>query len=124
MLGAFLLLMLGWSYGLGIYRVLWSGRGTGELFTNVDHRISVPARLLLSVVAMCAALVVAWSGWTGQMRIAFSGVPAVLLLSFLARTVAPLVVRRSVDPRDRRKQELPYIGTRLTYTRRAFAVDR
>ncbi|HEX9484642.1 MAG TPA: UPF0182 family protein [Gemmatimonadaceae bacterium] len=124
MLGAVLLLMLAWSYRLGMYRLLSSGSGTGGLFTNVDHRISVPATLLLSVVTMCAALVVAWSGWTGQMRIAFSAVTAVLLLSFLARTVAPLVVRRSVDPRDRRKQELPYIGTRLTYTRRAFAVDR
>lgn len=124
MLGAVLLLMLAWSYRLGMYRLLSSGSGTAGLFTNVDHRVSVPATLLLSVVTLCAALVVAWSGWTGQMRIAFAAVTAVLILSFLARTVAPLVVRRSLDPRDRRKQELPYIGTRLTYTRRAFAVDR
>ncbi len=123
-LGAVLLLVLAWSYRLGMYRLLEEGSGTAGVFSVVDHHVIVPATLLLSVVTLFAAIVVAWAGWTGQMRLAFFAVTAVLLLSLVARTLAPLVVRRSVDPVTRISQERPYQATRLGFTRRAFGVDR
>jgi hypothetical protein len=123
-LGGILLLALAWSYRLGMYRLLAEGGGTGGAFTEIDHRVTVPATLVLSLVTLCAALIVLWAGWSGQMRLAFFAVSAVLLLSLVARTVAPLVARRSVDPDDSSARERPYTGTRLTYTRRAYAVDR
>ncbi|MEO5814804.1 MAG: UPF0182 family protein [Gemmatimonadaceae bacterium] len=122
MLGAVLLLVLAWSYRLGMYRLLAYGGGAGGVFTIVDHRVIVPATLLLSVVTMCAAIVVAWAGWTGQMRLAFGAVTTVILLSLVSRTIAPLVVRRSLEPNA--QQEAAYLGTRLTFTRRAFGVFR
>ena len=61
----------------GMYRLLAYGGGTGGVFTVVDHHVIVPATLLLSVVTMCAAIVVAWAGWTGQMRLAFGAVTTV-----------------------------------------------
>ena len=124
MLGGILLLALAWSYRLGMYRLLADGGGAGGAFTVIDHRVTVPATLVLSLVTLCAALVVLWAGWTGQMRLAFFAVSAVLLLSLVARTVAPLVARRSVDPEAAAKNEQPYIATRLNYTRRAYGVDR
>jgi uncharacterized protein len=124
MLGGILLLALAWSYRLGMYRLLAEGGGTSGAFTAVDHRVTVPATLVLSLVTLCAALIVLWAGWSGQMRLAFFAVSAVLLLSLVARTVAPLVARRSVDPVAASTQEHPYIATRLNYTRRAYAVDR
>ncbi|MEO8560739.1 MAG: UPF0182 family protein [bacterium] len=124
MLGGILLLALAWSYRLGMYRLLADGGGTGGAFTAIDHRVTVPATLVLSLVTLCAALIVLWAGWSGQMRLAFFAVSAVLLLSLVARTVAPLVARRSVDPVAASAQERPYMATRLTYTRRAYAVDR
>ena len=123
MLGAVLLIMLAWSYRLGMYRSLAVGSGPAGAFTSVDHRL-VPAVLLLAVITLCAALVVAWAGWTGQMRLAFAAVSAVLALSLAGRTVAPLVMRRSLDPATRLSQEMPYIATRMGFTRRAYAVDR
>ena len=123
MLGAVLLLVLAWSYRLGMYRLLTYGGGPAGVFTSVDHRL-VPAMLLLSVVTTGAAIVVAWSGWTGQMRLAFAAVSSVLVLSLASRTVAPLVMRRSLDPAARSVQEWPYIATRLNFTRRAYGVDR
>jgi uncharacterized membrane protein (UPF0182 family) len=122
MLGAVLLLVLAWSYRLGMYRLLAYGGGAGGVFTIVDHHVIVPATLLLSVVTMCAAIVVAWAGWTGQMRLAFGAVTAVLLLSLVSRTIAPLIVRRSLDPGA--QQEKAYLSTRLNYTRRAYGVFR
>jgi uncharacterized protein len=124
MLGAVLLLILSWSYRLGMYRLLANGGGAGGVFTIVDHHVIVPATLLLSVVTMCAAIVVAWAGWTGQMRLAFGAVTTVLLLSLVSRTIAPLIARRSVDPGEQRRQESAYLGTRLNYTRRAYGVFR
>ncbi|MDQ2667590.1 MAG: UPF0182 family protein, partial [Gemmatimonadota bacterium] len=123
MLGAVLLVILAWSYRLSMYRALVFGGGAAGVFTSVDHRL-IPAMLLLSVVTVCAAIVVAWAGWTGQMRLAFGAVTTVLVLSFASRTVAPLAMRRSADPAARDKGEIPYVGTRLTFTRRAYGVDR
>ena len=122
MLGAVLLLILAWSYRLGMYRLLAHGGGAAGVFTVVDHHVIVPATLLLSVVTMCAAIVVAWAGWTGQMRLAFGAVTTVILLSLVSRTIAPLIVRRSLDPTT--QQEAAYLSTRLTFTRRAFGVFR
>jgi uncharacterized membrane protein (UPF0182 family) len=123
-LGGVLLLVLAWSYRLDMYRLVAMGEGTGGVFTAVDHRVLVPATLLLSVVTFCAAIVVCWAGWSGQMRLAFLAVTTVILLSVIARSVAPLLARRSVDPAAAAAQELPYIATRHTYTRRAYGVDR
>jgi uncharacterized membrane protein (UPF0182 family) len=117
-LGAVVLLMLAWSYRLGMFRLTGGGSGLNGLFTAVDQQM-LTVLLLLSVITMCAAFVVAWAGWSGQMRLAFSTVSVVLLLSLLAHTVAPLVIRRALEPIDTPR----YIGTRLTYTRRAFGVD-
>lgn len=124
MLGAVLLFLLAWSYRLAMYRLLAAGEGAGGVFTAIDHRIVVPAMLLLSVVTLCAAIVVLWAGWSGQMRLAFFAVTAVLVLSVIGRTIAPLLARRSIDPADAVVQSRPYIATRLSYTRRAYGVDR
>ncbi|HEX7979671.1 MAG TPA: UPF0182 family protein [Gemmatimonadaceae bacterium] len=124
MLGGILLLALAWSYRLGMFRVLAEGSGPGGAFSSIDHRVTVPATLVLALVTLCAAVIVLWAGWTGQMRLAFFAVSAVLLLSLVARTVAPLVARRSVDPGAPDPQELRYQATRLAYTRRAYGVER
>ena len=124
MLGGMLLLGLSWSYRLGMYRLLAEGSGSGGAFTSIDQRVTVPATLVLSLVTLCAAVIVLWAGWSGQMRLAFFSVSAVLLLSLIARTVAPLVARRSADPDAADRQERPYQATRLGYTRRAFGVYR
>ncbi len=122
-LGAVLLLVLAWSYRLAMYQLLAFGSGPGGVFTSIDHRL-VSAMLLLSVSTVGAAIVVAWAGWSGQMRLAFAAVTTVLVFSLASRTVVPLVMRRSLDPSAHARQEAPYIATRLNFTRRAYGVDR
>lgn len=123
MLGAVLMLVLAWSYRLGMYRLLTEGTGAAGVFTMVDQRI-LAAMLLLAVVTLCAAVVVAWAGWSGQTRIAFASVSAVLLLSLVERTATPLFYRRTLNPATHVRDEQQYIATRLGYTRRAYAVER
>jgi uncharacterized membrane protein (UPF0182 family) len=124
MLGAALMLVLAWSYRLGMYELLAGAGGAAGAFSVIDHRVLVPAMLLLAVVTLCAALVVGWAGWTGQVRLAFLAVSTVLVLSVVARSIAPLLARRTVDPATAIAQERPYLATRLGYTRRAYGVDR
>jgi uncharacterized membrane protein (UPF0182 family) len=124
MLGGVLLLIVAWSYRLAMYRMLAAGGGTGGVFTPIDHRVMVPALLVLGVITLCAALVVTWAGWSGQTRLAMLAVGTVLVLSVVGRSVAPLLARRAADPAAAAMQERAYLATRFGYTRRAFGVDR
>ena len=123
MLGATVLLILSWSYRLSMYRLLMVGSGSLGTFTAVDHKVLLTAMLILSVITLCAAFIVAWSGWTGQIRLAFGTVTVVLLLSLLSRTVAPLAFGRSADTAQRKNDEAAYFATHLAYTRVAYGVD-
>jgi uncharacterized membrane protein (UPF0182 family) len=124
MLGGVLLLILAWSYRLGTYELLSAGSGVDGAFTMLDQLVLLPVLLLLGVISLCAAIVVVWSGWTGQTRLAFIAVGVVLVLSIVGRMLAPPIVRRGMDPGDAAVQQRAYTGTRLGYTRRAFGVDR
>ena len=124
MLAGALLLLLSWHYRIQMYALLGEGGGPDGAFTYFDHRVGIPASLVMSVVTLGAGLTVLWAGWTGQMRLAFSALTGVLLSALAARQVAPFIARRAVADRDPAARERPYEATRASYTRRAFAVDR
>jgi hypothetical protein len=123
-LGAVLLLLLSWSYRLDAYRLLNAGSGPLGAFSAIDHRVGLPASLILSIVAIAAAMLVLWSGWTGQIRLAFVTITVVLLAALTLRQIVPPVVGRFVTPADPDLRERPYRATRDGYTRRAYDVDR
>lgn len=123
MLAGVLLLVLSWHYRLEMYTVLGEGSG-GDAFGYLDHRVVVPANLLLSLVTLGAGLTVLWAGWSGQMRLAFAALTGVLVAALAARQVAPFVAKRGIADRDPVARDRPYEATRAGYTRRAFAVDR
>jgi len=124
MLAGTLLVMLSWHFRLEMYTILGQGGGVDGAFTYFDHRVGIPASLVMSVVTLGSGLMVLWAGWTGQMRLAFAALTGVLLSALAARQVAPFVARRAVADRDPAVRERPYEATRAGYTRRAFAVDR
>lgn len=124
MLAGTLLLVLAWHYRLEMYTILADGSSTDGAFTYIDHRVSIPASLLLSLVTLGAGLTVLWAGWTGQMRLAFAALTGVIVAALAARQLAPFIAKRAVSGRDPAARERPYEATRGGYTRRAFAVDR
>ena len=123
-LGAVLLFLLSWSYRLDAYGLLHTGSGTLGAFSAVDHHVTLPASLVLSLVAVAAGMLVLWSGWAGQVRLAFFAITAVLLIALTARQIVPPVAERFVTPNDVEAREKPYRETRDGYTRRAYDVDR
>lgn len=123
MLAGVVLLMLAWYYRLQMFALL-GGTGIEGAFGYIDHRVRIPASLLLSLVTLGAGLTVLWAGWTGQMRLAFAAATGVLIATLGGRVVAPFVVERAVADRDPAVRERPYLATRAGYTRRAFALER
>lgn len=124
MLAGVLLLVLSWHYRLEMYGILGNGSAADGAFTSLDHRVGIPATLVLSLVMLGAGLTVLWSGWTGQIRLAFAALTGVLVAVLAARQVAPFLAKRATSGRDSAARERPYEATRAGYTRRAFAVDR
>ena len=105
----------------GVLLLVLAGDGA---FSYVDHRVAIPASLLLALVTLGAGLTVLWAGWTGQMRLAFAALTGVIVAALAARQLAPFIAKRAVANRDPAVRERPYEATRAGYTRRAFAVDR
>lgn len=123
MLAAVLLLLLAWSYRLDAYGLLQEGTGPGGAISAVDHRISVPANLGLAMLAVASAIVVAWTGWVGQTRVAFVNITVMLLAALTVGQVVPAIGGRFVTAEDPDAQEQSYREIRNAYTRRAYGVD-
>lgn len=124
LLGALLIFLLAWSYRLDALGLLTNGSGPGGALTAADWKVGVPANFVLAFATAAAAVLVGWAAWTGQMRIAFVAVTAVLALSLGLRQFLPPLARRLAGPVDPVLREAGYVGTRANYTRRAYAVDR
>jgi hypothetical protein len=118
-----LLLMLAWSFRLDMYALLLDGTGPDGAFGYVDHKVGIPGDLMLSLATLGAALIVVWAGFAGQFRLAAVSVITIVALSLVVREVVPAIVRHSGTDAERVSREAPYLGTRATYTRRAFAVE-
>ena len=123
-LATLLLVLLAWSYRLDAFGLLGNGSGDAHAFSYVDHRVLVPASVVLSILTLGGALVVLWSGWAGQVRVAFGTVSGLLLLSLVLHQLAPTLARRFASEQDPALRERPYLATRAAYTRRAFALER
>ena len=121
---ALALAMLAWSYRLDAYDLLSAGSGAAGAFSYLDHRVTIPASLVLALVALSVSLLVLWAGWTAQTRVVQWAIGTVLILSLVLRQLAPVVALRFADPPDASARERPYLATRAGYTRRAFGVDR
>lgn len=123
LLGALLIFLLAWSYRLDALGLLANGSGLGGAFTSADWKVGVPANFVLAFATAAAAVLVGWAAWTGQVRIAFVAVTAVLALSLGLRQLLPPLARRLAGPVDPELRESGYVATRAGYTRRAYAVD-
>lgn len=123
-LGAALLLILGWSYRLDAYRLLLEGSGAMGTFNALDHRVGIPSNLVLALGTVAAAMLLLWAGWFGQLRLAFATVSAVLLLALGLRQLLPPIAERFLTPADQEARDASYFKTRAGYTRRAYDIDR
>ena len=122
-LAGVVLLVLAWSFRLDMYDLLTSGSGPDGAFGYVDHKVLIPGNLILSIATLGAALIVVWSGWTGQGRLAGAAMLGIMVLALLTREVAPFIGERIAEEQDPTLRERPYQNARVAYSRRAYATD-
>ena len=118
-----LLFLLAWSFRLDMYGMLIDGGGAEHTFSWADHRVSVPGDLILSLITLGAALIVLWAGFAGQLRLAAISVLTVIGLALVIREIAPVIASHTGTDLQRTRREQAYVGTRATFTRRAFDTD-
>lgn len=123
-LGSLLLVLLGWSYRLDAYALFLIGSGPGESFTSVDKNFGIPANLVLALGTIGAAGLVFWSGWIGQVRVAFITVTAILIFALSVRQLLPPLFQRLSAPTDAEQRERPYQAIRASFTRQAYDLGR
>lgn len=123
-LGALFLLLLAWSYRLDAYRLLLEGSGDNQMFVALDHRVGIPANLVLALSTIVGAMLLVWSGWIGQLRLAMVTLASVLVLSLGLRQLLPPIASRFLTPSDGELRDRPYASTRAGFTRRGFDTDR
>jgi len=123
-LAAVLLLLLAWGYRLDAFGLLHEGTGPLGSISAIDHRVGIPSNLALALIAVSAAMLVAWAGWSGHVRVAFITITGMLLSTLTVRQIVPAVAGRFVTAVDVEAKEQSYRGIRNAYTRRAYGVDQ
>ncbi len=120
-LGALVLLLLGWSYRLDAFDLLAAGSAPDGGFSAVDHRVTLRIDTVLAMASVAAALIVARAGWVGQVRVALGALTVVLVAAVGLRQGVPLVRARQ-QARAPDADAADYRTMRALFTRRAFGV--
>lgn len=137
---ALLLVVLAWTFRLDTHYALIEGSGADGMFTAADRRGTIPVNGTLSLLTLAVAALVLWTGWTGQLRIAFTVLGLLIVGAIAARQVVPRTAASAaaesaeaagVETPDEfagaprvSAADQPYAIMRAVYTRRAFGVDR
>jgi uncharacterized protein len=119
-LGAMLLLLIGWSYRIDGFDRLVHGTGAMNAFGFADHRIGLPGGIVMQVICLGAACVVVWSAWSRQPRAAVAAVTTVLLMALLLRQGMPFLADSIAGGSDSMAREIRYREAGASYTRHAF----
>ena len=120
-LGALLLLLLAWSYRLERYLLVVDGGPSG--YFGYAEQGSLTPLLVLSVLTAACAFLVLWAGFTGQTRLAFAGVTLAIVLAVGLQQLTPALLRWQARDLSERRTVDPYLGTRGTFTKRAYGVQ-
>ncbi len=123
-LGGLLLLLVAWQYRLDGYGVLLEGNGVRGSFVAVDHRVRLPANLVLALGTVVAAMMWTWAGWMGKLRLAMATLGGLFILSLGLRQVLPPLSTRFLSSAEADARDRPYLTTTASYSRRAFDADR
>jgi uncharacterized protein len=122
-LGAFLLLSLGFKAWLAIPQTLTTQSGIVHGASFVDVYATIPVQWLLVAVSLIGAALLAWQLTVPRRWPVLAAVGLYVGVSALGGLYAFALQRFYVSPNEQ-VRELPYIGHSILATRAAFALDR
>jgi uncharacterized protein len=123
-LGALIFLLIAVGHWLARFDLLYSPTGAVYGVGFTDDYVTLPARTLLTLVALAAAALLVAGVNRSDNRWILWAVGGWIGLNFLAGTVAPGVVQRlTVEPSELAREQ-PYLANNIALTRRAYGLER
>jgi uncharacterized membrane protein (UPF0182 family) len=120
-----LLIVLAWRFSLSRYPYLWGDHQTfsGVSFVEANHLL--PAFTWVAVALILAALILLINALTmRKIRILIGALAIPLLVYIVGTVIIPAYVTNFVVKPNELGRESPYIVHNITWTRRAFGIDR
>ncbi|MEF8854332.1 MAG: UPF0182 family protein [Haloarculaceae archaeon] len=118
-----IMVVLGGSFALDRYGLLYSSRGAVFGMGATDQTIFLPLFGLLAVTAALGGILVALSGRIGDVRAAYVPI-AILVGFFIVGNVAGVVYQGFVVGPDEFNKEEQFIENEIEFTNHAYALDR
>ncbi|MFO8090431.1 MAG: UPF0182 family protein [Desulfatiglandaceae bacterium] len=119
--GIFVLIAAG--HWLGRYDLLYSPTGAVYGVGFTDRFATLPARTILTFVALAgAALLVVWMRRGGK-RLLVAAIGGYAVLSFIGGTMIPIMVQRFQVQPSEMARERPYLANNISFTRAAYGLE-
>jgi len=116
--------LFAWGYRLGIWELVFSGRGVVFGATYADMHAKLPAQWILLGVVLVLIGIVLISLLRRKPRWPLYGIGAWIAAAIIVGLIFPSAVQRfQVQPNELAK-ERPYIEYNIQFTREAFALDQ
>ena len=124
-LGAILILVVGWGYYLKIYGLMYSRNGAafGPCYTDVHVRMPVYIILALASVAFAGFLLISVFR-LARNRLIIMGTVVWIGLIFVLSNFVPMAVQKFVVKPNELTKESTYIANNITSTIKAYALDK
>ena len=119
------LLILAWRFLLSRYPYLWDDHQTFSGVTYVEANHLLPGYVWVAGALIVAALIAVVNAFAfRRIRILIAGVAIPVLVYLVAAVIVPWYVTNFIVKPNELGRETPYIEHNITWTRRAFGVDR
>src|SRR5438105_3475928 len=119
------LIVLAWRFSLSRYPYLWGDHQTFSGVTFVEANHLLPAFMWVAVTLILAALILLINAFTmRKIRILIAALAIPLLVYVVGTVIIPAYVTNFVVKPNELGRETPYIVHNITWTRRAFGIDR
>jgi len=123
MLAAIGLILAAVGHWVGRYELLYSSMGAVYGVGYAENVARLPARMLLSAVALVASLILIASGFLSGYRLALGSITLWVGLSILAGTLYPSMIQRiRVEPNELAREE-PFLKHNIEHTRTAYGLS-
>lgn len=123
-LGVALFVLVAAGHWLGRYELLFSPTGAVYGVGYTDDHVTLPARTLMTVIALASAGLLAAGIYSRTNRLIFYAVGLWIVLNLLAGSVIPGIFQRLIVEPSELARETPYLASNIKLTRQAYGLER
>jgi len=123
-LGAVLFVLVAAGHWLGRYELLFSPTGAVYGVGYTDDHVTLPARTLMTVIALVSAGLLVAAVRSRTNRLVFYAVGLWIGLNLLAGSVIPGIFQRLIVEPSELARETPYLASNIKLTRQAYGLER